>query len=264
MQNLFFNRLPQHALLVLLSAFPLAGTLHGQPSGPTPYPDAKNAAAWPGKGPIRQFGWMVENRKSFWTKREADKGKIVFTGDSIIGSWKLQEYFPGKPVANRGIGGDVSRGLLFRFQEDVLDLQPKAVLIKIGSNDLTADGSVADVVANQISLIDMARKSYPEMPIIVMAMQPHGIPIGAKAPNEKLAAYLEKVNANIPKLNSELAKLPATRENVHFVDTYTPFLLPDGTINPVLYAEDRVHLTDAGYSKMAEVVGKFLRDLKLL
>src|SRR5215218_6306420 len=87
--------------VVLLSLVALdRPSLHAQQNGPTAYPDAKAEAAWPGKGPIRYFGWMTDNRKSFWSKREADRGKIVFTGDSIIGGWKLEKDFPGKPIAN--------------------------------------------------------------------------------------------------------------------------------------------------------------------
>ena len=53
------------ALFTALAAKPLQAA-----DGPTPYPEAKNEAAWPGKGPIRSFPWMVDNRKYFWTQRE--------------------------------------------------------------------------------------------------------------------------------------------------------------------------------------------------
>ena len=56
-----------------------------------------------------------------------------FVGDSLTGGWKnLAKDFPKLKVANRGLGGDVSRGALFRFKEDALDLNPKAVVIEIG------------------------------------------------------------------------------------------------------------------------------------
>jgi lysophospholipase L1-like esterase len=254
-----------NAAFLLLSLILLQGAaLQAQPSGPSPYPDAKAEADWPGKGPIRSFGWMAENRKNFWAKREADRGKIVFTGDSIIGGWKLENDFPGKPVANRGIGGDVTRGLLFRFQEDVLDLQPKAIVIHIGSNDLTADGPVEGVVSNYNALLDLAQKANPDMPILILAVLPHGIPTGEKAPNPGLAAYLQKVNARIPVLNKELAAFPAARKNVTFVDSYTLFLLPDGSLDDSLFNADKVHPTDAGHTKLGTLVGKVLADLHLL
>ena len=106
-------------------------------SGPTPYPTS--AKDWPGQGAIRVFGWMTENRKAFWQDRERKQGSIVFAGDSLIGGWgSMAKDFPDLRVANRGIGGEVTRGLLFRFQEDVLDLHPKAIVLLTGSNDLSA------------------------------------------------------------------------------------------------------------------------------
>jgi lysophospholipase L1-like esterase len=249
------------ALAVLLSS---AGPIRAADTGPTPYPDAKNEAAWPGKGPIRVFGWMEQNRKSFWAHRAADQGKIVFVGDSIIGGWKLEKDFPGKPVANRGIGGDATRGVLFRLQEDVLDLHPKAIVIEIGANDITADGQVPGIIANYNAILDLARKANPETPILIMALLPQGIPTGAKAPSASLAEYLKKVEARIPLVNAELAKMPASRKNVTFVDSYSALLLPDGTQDSPLFNADAVHPTDAGHSKLAALVTKALADLKLL
>src|SRR2546428_9430004 len=90
---------------VALDAAPLSAAA----GGPTPFPDPKNEAAWPGKGPIRVFGWMTDNRKWFWSQREKDQGAVVFAGDSLTGNWNaklMAQSFPGLKVANRGIGGD--------------------------------------------------------------------------------------------------------------------------------------------------------------
>src|ERR1700761_7035520 len=101
----------------------LAGSLSAlaQVTGPTPYPDVHTDAAWPGTGPIRVFPWMIQNRDFFWTQREAKQGAVVFIGDSLLGNWevtakvKTAQAFPMlKNVANRAIGGDVTRGVLFR------------------------------------------------------------------------------------------------------------------------------------------------------
>jgi lysophospholipase L1-like esterase len=258
----------QRALKALATLLPLillnGSPLLAQQSGPSPYPDAKAEAAWPGKGPIRYFGWMTDNRKSFWSKREADRGKIIFTGDSIIGGWKLEKDFPGLPIVNRGIGGDVTRGMLFRLQEDILDLQPKAIVFHIGANDITAGSSAANVVANYNAILDQAQKANPETPILILAVLPHGIPTGDKAPKPDLEAYLKKVNALIPVVNQELAKISAARKNVTFVDSYTPFLLPDGNLDGSFFSADKVHPNEAGHTKLGTIVRKALADLKLL
>ena len=99
------------ALLVVSSLFCARGGADETVKGPTPYPT--NDKDWPGKGPIRKFGWMDDNRKYFWSQRAKDQGAIVFAGDSLTGNWKdLAKDFGSWKVANRGIGGDTSRGLL--------------------------------------------------------------------------------------------------------------------------------------------------------
>ncbi|HEX3134601.1 MAG TPA: GDSL-type esterase/lipase family protein, partial [Planctomycetota bacterium] len=135
--------------ILLLTLVVAGGATLTAADGPTPYPDAKDEAAWPGKGLIRCFFYMVGERKAFWGQRAKDQGAVVFTGDSLTGGWKeLATSFPKLKVANRGVGGDTSRGILFRFQEDVVDLHPKAVVITAGANDLSAHGAPADTIVN--------------------------------------------------------------------------------------------------------------------
>src|SRR3982750_395465 len=94
----------------------------------------------------------AENRLKDWPNlaryREANaklpppaKGeeRVVFMGDSITDGWKLEQYFPGKPYVNRGISGQTTPQMLIRFRPDVIDLNPKAVVIFAGTNDLAGN-----------------------------------------------------------------------------------------------------------------------------
>ena len=65
---------------------------------------------------------------------------------------RLGAAFPGVKVANRGISGDTTRGVLIRLQEDVLALNPTAVVLLIGTNDLE-EGAAPDVIAGNLKLI---------------------------------------------------------------------------------------------------------------
>src|SRR5208282_6312565 len=49
------------------------------------------------------------------------ESSVVFFGDSITDIWHLDEYFPGKPYINRGIGGQTTPQMLVRFRQDVID-----------------------------------------------------------------------------------------------------------------------------------------------
>ncbi|HLZ10487.1 MAG TPA: GDSL-type esterase/lipase family protein, partial [Chloroflexota bacterium] len=61
----------------------------------------------------------------------------VFIGDSITDWWALDAFFEGASgfVVNRGIGGDRTPFVRRRFDADVLQLQPRFVVVQIGVNN---------------------------------------------------------------------------------------------------------------------------------
>lgn len=222
-------------------------------TGPTPYPAADNNAAWPGKGVIRKFGWMVDNRAYFWKNREKDQGAVVFVGDSLTGGWKnLAKDFPGLKVANRGIGGDTSRGVLFRFQEDVVDLNPKAIVINAGSNDLTAMGKAADALSNLADMIALAQKKNPDVKIVLCTVPPSNNPKAPIKIAEKRA------------LNAGIVKLAEGKPNVAVCDLFTALANAEGTpAQPECFAADQLHFAAPGYAKWIELLKPAFEKLKV-
>jgi len=67
------------------------------------------------------------------------ENRVVFLGDSITQGWNLDQSFPGKPYINRGISGQTTPQMLVRFRQDVIDLQPKVVVILGGTNDIAGN-----------------------------------------------------------------------------------------------------------------------------
>ena len=237
---------------LMMAASPVAAK--AQIDGPTPYPDSKNEAAWPGKGPIRCFGWMVDNRKYFWTLRDKDHRAIVFVGDSLTAGWSpplLAESFPGLKIANRGVGGDTSRGVLFRFKEDVLDLKPRAIMLLVGGNDLSAHGAPAHAEENIAAMLDMVKARKSSTPVILCQGPPSADPKAPLKPGARAD------------LNARIAKVAAGRENVTVLNLFAVFSTPDGTPIPEYFAPDLVHLNAAGYKKWAEVLLPVFEELKL-
>ena len=219
-----------------VSAEPATGT-----AGPTPYP--QHAAQWPGTGVVRVFGWMKENRKAFWQARERDRHSIVFAGDSLTASWRtLQQDFPAQRIANRGIGGDVSRGLLFRFAEDVLALDPPAVVVLIGTNDLTARQSPEKTVANVRSMLDLAR-AHPTPPRIFLCTVPPSASPKAPVDARQRAA-----------LNEGLKQLAASDPNVTLIDLFAATATPNGTPDPTYFQPDLLHLSSAGHARWHQLL----------
>ena len=57
--------------------------------------------------------------------------EVVFMGNSITDCWvdSMPAFFADNNFVGRGISGQVSSQMLVRFQEDVINLHPKVVVI---------------------------------------------------------------------------------------------------------------------------------------
>ncbi|HEY4365554.1 MAG TPA: GDSL-type esterase/lipase family protein [Bryobacteraceae bacterium] len=87
---------------------------------------------------------------------QAGKARVVFLGDSITDSWRLNEYFPDRDFVNRGIGGQITGQMLGRMKADVIDLHPAAVVILGGTNDLAREVPLTAIEDNYVLLADLA------------------------------------------------------------------------------------------------------------
>ncbi len=148
----------------------------------------------PGEGPIRRYPWfknLWEKKRTGWAKQvKQDQGALVFLGDSITQGWgdNFRGHFKGLKVANRGISGDTTRGVLIRLKEDVLSLNPKGVVILIGTNDLE-EKATPEVIAGNLKLIIAALKKHnAKMPIILCNTFP------SSATKRRPADQIKKIN----------------------------------------------------------------------
>ena len=96
--------------------------------------------------------------------------EVVFMGNSITENWAYfhPEFFTSHNYLGRGIGGQTSAHMLVRFQSDVIDLHPKAVVIMAGTNDVAHNDfwvTPEQVVNNVISMCTLA-KANGIIPII--------------------------------------------------------------------------------------------------
>jgi lysophospholipase L1-like esterase len=148
----------------------------------------------PGAGPIRRYQWfqnLWEKKRTGWAKQvKQDQGALVFLGDSITQGWgdNFRGHFKGVKVANRGISGDTTRGVLIRLQEDVLSLNPKGVVILIGTTDLE-EKATPEVISGNLKLIISALKKHnAKMPIILCNTFP------SSATKRRPADQIKKIN----------------------------------------------------------------------
>jgi len=75
-------------------------------------------------------GWHAESRPA------TGDTTVVFLGDSRAEQWVFPTGLPGFRFINRGIDGQTSAQVLYRFAQDVLPLQSDIIVIQVGINDL--------------------------------------------------------------------------------------------------------------------------------
>jgi lysophospholipase L1-like esterase len=209
----------------------------------------------PGAGPIRRYDWFQQlwrERRSAWAKERArDEGAVVFLGDSITQLWgdALPTAFPGVKIANRGISGDTTRGVLIRLQDDVLVLKPKAVVLLIGTNDLD-EHATPEIIAGNLKLMLAAMKAHnPQMPVILCQVFP------SSATLNRSAAQIKEVNA---------LYLAAVKNDPQVIalDTWTLFADGSGDAKPSEFP-DLLHPNRIGYAKWAAALDPVFATLRL-
>jgi lysophospholipase L1-like esterase len=197
----------------------------------------------PGAGPIRRYDWFrnlwLERRTAWAAQVQQDQHAIVFLGDSITQGWKdqLAASFPGLKVANRGISGDTTRGLLIRLDQDVLALHPAGVVLLIGTNDLDEKAEPETVVANIQLLLAELKKHSPTMPVVLCEVFPSSP--AKNRPAEK-----------IKRINRLLRAVVRDQLQITLLDTWTLFAGPGGDAKPEEFP-DLLHPNAIGYAKWA-------------
>ena len=179
------------------------------------------------------FKKLWQQRRSQWKKDIAkDQGAIVFAGDSITQGWNLEKYFPNLKVANRGISGDTTRQLLYRFKEDVITLKPTAIVLLIGTNDLGLGGTPEEAAENIGAILNQIKSDLPKTPVIVCKVMPR---------QPQFAEKIKRLNALVDKL---------VEGNPQFIrcDTYNIYADENGAAKKEEFP-DMLHPNGAGYQK---------------
>lgn len=186
------------------------------------------------------------------------ENRVVFIGDSITDRWDLHRYFPGKSYINRGVGGQVTAQIVLRFHQDVIALQPRAVVILAGINDLTDvlqretnDG----IEANWQAMAEMA--TAHRIKVVFGSI----MPVNNYTDNARTMLE-DRDPARIVALDTWLRAFCA-RSGCRYADYYSAMIDGRGLLQAGL-TQDGIHPIDAGYIRMARIVdqeiGRALRD----
>jgi beta-glucosidase len=195
----------------------------------------------------------------------AQKGDIdlLFMGDSITDFWRntgragvvnppsagkavFDKYYGGMKVANFGISGDTTQGVLYRLLDgEGQGFQPKAIMLMIGTNN-AATCSTAEIAEGIGAIVMEMRKDFPNAKILLLGIFPRA------RPGDAIRKTVLDVNPIIAKLHDG--------QHVFYLDIGAKFLDAEGNL-PADIMPDLLHPSEKGYEIWAEAVKEPLAAL---
>lgn len=175
-----------------------------------------------------------------------EPGRVVFMGDSITDSWKLGQYFPGKPYVNRGISGQTTAQMVVRMMEDVINLKPAALMIFAGTNDIAGNNgpqTFDQVTGNFQMMSELA--GLHGIRVIVCSVTP----VSDYGPRPMTTG---RPPADILRLNSWLKEY-ALKTNAVYADFFAAVVDEKGWMKDGI-SRDGLHPNEKGYELMAPVM----------
>jgi lysophospholipase L1-like esterase len=208
-------------------------------------PPRENSAIIPSLAPF--FRGKHEGNVEIAKKGDID---VLFMGDSITDFWRTPTgNFAGKPVfdkyfgewkvANFGIAGDTTQGVLYRLQHgEGQGFSPKAVMLMIGTNN-TRGNTAAEIAEGIGAVVLELRKDFPAAKILLLGVFPRG-------------RANDPVRSDIAEMNNRISKLH-DGDHVVYLDIGAKFLDAEGNIPREIMA-DGLHPSTQGYEIWAQAV----------
>jgi lysophospholipase L1-like esterase len=251
-------RLQPHSLSFLVLLVILVSPLAASSPDPTGlrFPLPATDEGLPGAGPLRRMDWFQKlwnERRSAWAAQTArDRGAVVFLGDSITQGWEagLPAAFPELRIANRGISGDTTRGVLLRLNEDVVALQPRGVVLLIGTNDLEERAEPEVIAGNLALILDALHAHHPALPVVLCRVFPS-------------SATMRRPSTAIRRINALYDDVARARPQVTVVDTWSIFADAQGDARLAEFP-DLLHPNERGYAQWARALRPALQHAGLL
>ncbi|MFO7810012.1 MAG: GDSL-type esterase/lipase family protein [Candidatus Delongbacteria bacterium] len=184
---------------------------------------------------------MYEVKKNMHMSYEK-KARIVMLGNSLTEHAEWNELLQRDDVVNRGIGGDITEGMLNRI-ESVLKVKPELCFFMGGINDLIKRVSYSKTVENIVEIIQILNNNEIK-PVILSVLY-----VGRSYPcSEMINAHVENINKDLIRISEE--------KSAGFLD-----LNKDLTENGFLkdkYTYDGLHLNVAAYKIWSERLNEYL------
>jgi lysophospholipase L1-like esterase len=201
-------------------------------------------------------------------KQAVPAGRVVFMGDSITDFWNLEQYFPGKPYVNRGIGGQTTPQMLVRMYPDVLTLKPQVMVVLAGTNDIarnTGPETAEMIQQNIMAMTELAQ--HHGIKVVLCAVLPVSDYPFLRAQDQPPPAAGRGGRGGPPRANKMTDSHPAgdivglnawmknyaAKVGAVYADYFTPMVDNRGWLKDEL-SGDGLHPNAEGYKVMTAIV----------
>lgn len=199
--------------------------------------------------------WWKDRHEQRVELTKAGGVRLAFLGDSITHSWESggkavwDKYYAHRKAANFGFSGDRTEHVLWRLDNgELIGLQPKVIVIMIGTNNIGHASSDPQMTADGVhAIVSKLQHEIAGVKILLLGVFPRSLNAEDK---------MRKDVAEATWLFSPLGE----RQNVEFLDVGKYFLRPSGEIRTTMMP-DRLHPNAAGYEIWARAIEPTLARL---
>jgi lysophospholipase L1-like esterase len=255
-------------LIVLLLTASLSGQQPAPPAAATPaVPTGPEIAAalkslLANDARLRDWAQLGRYREQNRTlgKPAAAEARVVFMGDSITDAWpqpRFGDFFANnKSYVGRGISGQTTPQMLIRFRPDVIDLNPRAVVVLAGTNDIAGNTGIMsneDIQGNIMSMAELA-KAHNITVILSSILPTSNYHIGPSGVPQTETRPMERIRA----INDWMKKYAAAEGHI-YLDYFSAMLDQSGLLRTELSADD-LHPNAQGYAIMAPLADAAIKQ----
>lgn len=204
-----------------------------------------NAQDWPNLSKYQEDNAQVKRPKK-------GENRVVFMGNSITEGWGriMPEFFSQNAYINRGISGQTTPQMLVRFRQDVVDLQPEAVVILAGINDIAGNTgpSSLEMIMNNIKSMSEIAKANDIKVVLASVLPAYDFPW---RPGMEPAPKVVKLN--------KMLKQYSKKQGFVYLDYFTPMADKRNALKAGL-GDDGVHPNLEGYQIMAPLANAAIAE----
>lgn len=169
--------------------------------------------------------------------------------ETPYGEFLQEQLGAGGQVRISGICGELTGEMAMRFRQDVLRHKPARVIILGGTNDLGWNARPPDIMRNLVKMYELALADrITPIPVTVPSIR-----VAAEQAGPDGLAWIDDHIARRRQLNG-LIRQYAESKRLAWIDLFSATAEPETGQLAGQYSNDGLHLTTAGYRRLAQLL----------